>query len=219
MTPMMASTATQPATRREASGKSGRQKRIIPYVPIFSSTPASITEPAVGASTCASGSQVCSGKSGTLIANARKNARKRSISVLGASSRPPWDRGVCNSASTVGRSNVPVALYSQIIPTSIRIEPAIVYSTNFTAAYTRRSCPQIPIRNAMGISITSQKRKKRKRSSERNTPTTPTSSISSITKNSLTRCSMPFHDAKMEIGVRNVVRITRNKLIPSTPRW
>src|SRR5206468_1695789 len=73
---MIASTATQPAARREASGKRGRQKRIIPYVPIFSSTPASITEPAVGASTCASGSQVCSGKSGTLIANARKNAKK-----------------------------------------------------------------------------------------------------------------------------------------------
>ncbi len=71
----------------------------------------------------------------------------------------------------------------------------------------------------MGISITSQKRKKRKRSSERNTPTIPTSSISSITKNSFTRCSMLFHDARMEMGVRNVVRITRNKLMPSTPKW
>src|SRR5207244_8610474 len=32
------------------------------------------------------------------------------------------------------------------------------------------------------------------------------SSISSITKNSFTRCSMLFQDARMEIGVRNVVR-------------
>ena len=46
-------------------------------------TPARITEPAVGASVCASGSQVCSGKSGTLIANARKNAPKSRSSVCG----------------------------------------------------------------------------------------------------------------------------------------
>ena len=39
-------------------------------------------EPAVGASTCASGSQVCSGNNGTLIAKAMKNARNSSISVL-----------------------------------------------------------------------------------------------------------------------------------------
>src|SRR5258708_14452718 len=38
------------------------------YVPILRSTPARMTDPAVGASTCASGSQVCSGKSGTLMA-------------------------------------------------------------------------------------------------------------------------------------------------------
>ena len=43
-------------------------------MPIFSSTPASTTEPAVGASTCASGSQVWSGNIGTLIANASANA-------------------------------------------------------------------------------------------------------------------------------------------------
>ena len=59
-----------------ASGKSGRQKRSMPYPPIFSRTPARITEPAVGASTWASGSQVCSGNIGTLMANARKKARK-----------------------------------------------------------------------------------------------------------------------------------------------
>jgi hypothetical protein len=35
-----------------------------------------MTEPAVGASTWASGSQVCTGNIGTLMANATKNARK-----------------------------------------------------------------------------------------------------------------------------------------------
>ena len=46
-----------------------------PYVPIFSRTPARITEPAVGASTWASGNQVWNGNIGTLIANPTKNAR------------------------------------------------------------------------------------------------------------------------------------------------
>ena len=38
-------------------------------------TAARITEPAVGAFVCASGSQVCTGNSGTLIANAIAKAR------------------------------------------------------------------------------------------------------------------------------------------------
>ena len=38
-------------------------------------TAARITEPAVGASVCASGSQVCSGNIGTLTAKPQKNAR------------------------------------------------------------------------------------------------------------------------------------------------
>ncbi len=48
-------------------------------MPNFSITPARITEPPVGASTCASGNQVCSGKTGTLIANASAKAPKHSI--------------------------------------------------------------------------------------------------------------------------------------------
>ena len=54
----------------DACGSSGREKRRKPYVPIFSSTLARITEPAVGASTCASGSQVWNGNIGTLIGEA-----------------------------------------------------------------------------------------------------------------------------------------------------
>jgi hypothetical protein len=45
-------------------------------VPIFRSTPARITEPAVGASTCASGSQVWNGTIGTLMPKASANAAK-----------------------------------------------------------------------------------------------------------------------------------------------
>ena len=61
---------------RVASGRIGRLKRRKPYVPIFSSTAARMTDPAVGASVCASGSQVWNGNIGTLMANPKKNARK-----------------------------------------------------------------------------------------------------------------------------------------------
>src|SRR5438132_11232285 len=74
--PTTASTASHGAKNDAASGKSGNAKRTSPYVPIFSSTPARITDPAVGASTWASGSQVWNGTSGTLIAKAIANARK-----------------------------------------------------------------------------------------------------------------------------------------------
>jgi hypothetical protein len=50
----------------------------------LSSTPARITEPAVGASTCASGSQVWNGHIGTLIAKASAQARNSQNCVAGA---------------------------------------------------------------------------------------------------------------------------------------
>src|SRR5258707_10352748 len=61
-----------------SAGSSGSENLMNPYVPIFSKTPARMTEPAVGASVCASGSHVWNGNIGTLIANAKKNAQNRS---------------------------------------------------------------------------------------------------------------------------------------------
>src|SRR5690242_21256372 len=58
------------------SGSSGREKRRKPYVPIFRRTLARTTEPAVGASVCASGSQVWNGNIGTFTAKPTKNAQK-----------------------------------------------------------------------------------------------------------------------------------------------
>src|ERR1700690_2816302 len=68
----------------EACGASGREKRRNPYVPIFSITLASTTEPAVGASTCASGSHVWNGNMGILMAKPRKSAQKTHISTVGS---------------------------------------------------------------------------------------------------------------------------------------
>src|SRR3970040_1190518 len=59
-----------------ASGNIGTENRRKPYVPIVSRTPASITEPAVGASVCASGNQVWNGNIGTLMANAKNSPQK-----------------------------------------------------------------------------------------------------------------------------------------------
>src|SRR5579885_670194 len=58
----------------EALANIGTENRRKPYPPIFSSTPARMTDPAVGASTCASGSHVCTGHIGILTANEAKKA-------------------------------------------------------------------------------------------------------------------------------------------------
>ncbi len=64
--------------------------------------PARITEPAVGASVWASGSQVWNGNIGTLIAKARKKAMKAPIWRAGANPAP-----AANSRSAT-RSKAPV---------------------------------------------------------------------------------------------------------------
>ena len=101
-------------------------------MPNLSSTPARITDPAVGASVWASGSQVWSGKIGTFTAKARAKDRNTHravvVSRLWASAR-------------VTRSKVrspPVASACRKarvrMPTSMRAEPAIVYRKNLVAA-------------------------------------------------------------------------------------
>src|SRR5688572_20117082 len=76
MMPIMDNVTIIGTNCRVASGRIGNEKRMNPYVPIFRSTAARITEPAVGASVCASGNHVWNGNIGTLTANPRKNARK-----------------------------------------------------------------------------------------------------------------------------------------------
>src|SRR5258708_21891523 len=111
-----------------SSGNSGSEKRMNPYVPIFNKTPARITEPAVGASVCASGSQVWNGNIGTLIANAKKNAQNRSTCVLVSNCKA--------DSSNVGMSNViaPDLKYNANIPSSMITEPTNVYRKNLMAA-------------------------------------------------------------------------------------
>ena len=60
----------------EAIGSMGKENLKNPYPPIFNSTPANKTEPAVGASTWASGNQVWTGHIGILTANEAKKANQ-----------------------------------------------------------------------------------------------------------------------------------------------
>ncbi|CAB4796025.1 unannotated protein [freshwater metagenome] len=84
MIPITASVRRTGAYLTAAAGKIGIANLRNPYVPSFSITPARITDPAVGASVCASGSQVWSGTSGTLTAKAIVKAAKSQAAVVGA---------------------------------------------------------------------------------------------------------------------------------------
>src|SRR5262249_325723 len=104
------------ASSAEASGNIGSEKRKKPYPPIFRRIAARITDPAVGASTWASGSQVCTGHIGIFTAKEAKKASQAQVCN---------DRGtaVCNS---VGMSVVPPFQYSAMIPSRINTEPSSV---------------------------------------------------------------------------------------------
>src|SRR3989304_293596 len=74
MMAMMLSVTMKGTKSRGAAGNRGRLNRTKPYAPIFRRIPARMTEPAVGASVCASGSHVWKGNIGTLMAKERKKA-------------------------------------------------------------------------------------------------------------------------------------------------
>src|SRR4051795_2585942 len=79
--PITASTSSTGASDTAARGNIGTENRRNPYVPIFSITPASTTEPAVGASVCASGSHVWNGTIGTFTAKPIANATNNHLVV------------------------------------------------------------------------------------------------------------------------------------------
>src|SRR5476651_605905 len=97
---------------------------------------ASITEPPVGASTCASGNQVCTGHIGTLTANASSNAKKSHF----------WaDSAIGSLCQSRIEKLPPDLLYRYSTATSISSDPISVYRKNLSAAYTRLGPPQTPM--------------------------------------------------------------------------
>src|ERR1700749_2185185 len=97
----------------EASGNIGSEKRRKPEPPIFNRIAARIPEPAVGASTWASGNQVCTGHIGIFTAKDAKNASHAQVCK---------ERGTLACIS-VGMSVVPAFQYSAMIASSINTEP------------------------------------------------------------------------------------------------
>ncbi len=137
-----------------AAGSSGRQIRRNPKVPTLSSTPTSRVPAPTGASVPASGSQVCSGTSGALMANAMANPAKIHIWVDSGI----WlamERSVTQSKVPAPAAHSPDATYRPITEASISRPPSSEYRKNFVAAYARRTPPNAPIRKYIGISMTS----------------------------------------------------------------
>ena len=83
-----------------------------------------MTEPAVGASTWASGNHECRGHMGTLMANAAAKAMKSSICIFGSMVPDAYRSG--RRASMVGTLKVSVLMPRKRIAINIRMEPAIV---------------------------------------------------------------------------------------------
>ena len=79
--------------------------------------PARITEPAVGASTWASGSQVWTGHIGIFTAKVAKKASHSQVCIAG---------GKCTSDSRAAMSVVPAYQYMLMIASSISTEPSKV---------------------------------------------------------------------------------------------
>src|ERR1700722_9539360 len=100
-----------------ADGNIGSEKRRKPYPPILSRMPARITEPAVGASTWASGSQVWTGHIGILTAKLAKKASHSQVCICG---------GKCTPFSKVTMSVVPAYQYIAMMASSISTEPVKV---------------------------------------------------------------------------------------------
>src|SRR6187399_1864902 len=112
-------------TVSHARGNMGKHSRNKPNVPSFSSTPASITLPAVGASVCASGNHVCSGNTGTFTMKPTLIARNSATCSL-------LSRGCSVSQFEIATNEVGDVTYgltcstSATKPTSVTTLPANV---------------------------------------------------------------------------------------------
>src|SRR5512146_1886986 len=100
-----------------------------------------MTEPAVGASTWASGSHVWTGHMGSFTANDAKNAIHSHVCMAGGNG---W-------LSRLGMSVVWACQYIARMASSISTEPNSVYRKNLKLAYTRRGPPQMPMIRNIGM--------------------------------------------------------------------
>ena len=173
-------------------------------MPSFRKTPASSTDPTVGARPCASGSQVCRGTSGTFTA------------------RPPAMRHAASNDSTPLISSIWRLRASRpmtTMPTSSSADPVTVNSRNRVAARLASAppAPQRAMTNHIGMSASSKKTKNSSRSSDTNTPI----DAAATTSRSATRSGdvSGFSSHRQHSSVRNAVSRASGNETPSTPRW
>ena len=143
-----------------AAGVSGKQNRKNPYAPIFNRMDARNTLPAVGACTCAAGSQVCTGNIGTLMANAMAIAKNAQC----------WNLNENSFCINSGIEKVSPAIRNAMIATNRSVLPAKVNRKNLRDAYRRSGPPQTAMRRYIGMSIASQNTKNNTKSRATNTP-------------------------------------------------
>src|SRR3990172_12544669 len=106
--------------------------------------PASSTEPIVGASVCASGSQVWNGHIGTFTANPSPTAPKTTswnVSVNPPEAAYPWSATMSNVCTPPPISELK---YIARNPSNMKIDPNSAYRKNLIEAYSRFALPQMP---------------------------------------------------------------------------
>ncbi len=154
-----------------------------PYVPSFRRIAASSTEPCVGASVWASGSQVWNGNIGTFTAKPRARPAKIRFCV-------PREIPIsCTFTMSSAMSKVRPPLKNRARkPRIMKAEPNIVYRKNFSDAYCRFGPPHTPIMRYIGRSTTSKNTKNRIRSWAMNTPFMPVWRTSIRARNAFGLC-------------------------------
>src|SRR5207302_9817819 len=132
---------------------------------------ARITEPTVGASVWASGSQVWNGNIGTLMAKPMNSPAKISDAVAAGSEAAAivWRKAIMSKVW-------PPLKYNARKLRIISADPNRVNRKNLIAAYWRLGPPQTPIMKYMGSRTSSKKTKNRIRSREEKVPFMPVAS-------------------------------------------
>ena len=151
------------------SGSSGSEKRRKPYVPIFSSTLASTTDPAVGASVCASGSQVWNGNIGTLTAKPTKKAQNTHHCMAGGNLRAHQVGDI--EAVGLELRVVLIVQGENAQEHEHAADQRVDHELDGRIAAPRP--PQMAMMKYMGTSTVSQKTKKSRKSSAMKTPSMP----------------------------------------------
>ena len=147
-TEMIARVSTNGVAQSEAAGNRPKHSLSIPKVPILSSRPTSRADVPAVACSAVSGSQVCTGTIGALIAKAMKKPTNSSFPMA------PEKFTLARSLSRKEPPWTPTPMTAN----SITRPPAREYSRNFMAARPRRGPPHPAMRKYIGMRVASNMR-------------------------------------------------------------